>query len=66
MNHATPSTAITYRVNVAEAKLGISRSTIYRLVKKGDLVLVKIGERASGIIADSIHALIERNKPQQG
>lgn len=66
MTSSPVPTAITYRANVAEAKLGISRSTIYRLVKKGHLVLIKIGERASGITADSIHALIERNKPQQG
>ena len=58
--NAMPS-ALLYRINVAEAKLGVSRSTIYRLVNEGQLVLVKIGKRSSGITADSIHAMIERN-----
>ncbi|WP_025915588.1 AlpA family transcriptional regulator [Herminiimonas sp. CN] len=54
--------AILYRINVAEAKLGVSRSTIYRLVKDGQLDLVKIGKRSSGITADSINAMIERSR----
>jgi len=54
--------AILYRINVAEAKLGVSRSTIYRLVKEGQLDLVKIGKRSSGITADSINAMIERSR----
>lgn len=63
MQGATPAGgAILYRINVAEAKLGVSRSTIYRLVKEGQLDLVKIGKRSSGITADSINAMIERNK----
>ncbi len=66
MMSPTLPTAITYRVNVAEAKLGVSKSTIYRLAKEGELVLVKIGKRSSGITADSLLALIERNKAQRG
>ena len=64
MNGAMPtmSNALLYRINVAEAKLGVSRSTIYRLVKDGQLELVKIGKRSSGITSVSIHAMIERNK----
>lgn len=54
--------ALLYRIHTAEAKLGVSRSTIYRLVKEGQLVLIKIGKRSSGITAASVHALIERNK----
>ncbi|PLC54060.1 transcriptional regulator [Pollutimonas nitritireducens] len=48
-------------MHTAEAKLGVSRSTIYRLVNEGQLVLIKIGKRSSGITAASVHALIERN-----
>lgn len=59
---ASVSDALLYRINVAEAKLGVSRSTIYRLVKAGQLDLVKIGLRSSGITANSIHAMIERNR----
>ena len=63
MNCAAPvGGALLYRINVAEAKLGVSRSTIYRLVKDGQLELVKIGKRSSGITADSINAMIERNR----
>lgn len=51
-----------YRINVAEAKLGVSRATIYRLAKEGTLELVKIGKRSSGITAASITAMIEKNK----
>ena len=54
--------ALLYRIHTAEAKLGVSRSTIYRLVNEGELVLIKIGKRSSGITASSLHALIERNK----
>ncbi|WP_231654673.1 helix-turn-helix transcriptional regulator [Ralstonia solanacearum] len=60
---STPgSGALLFRINVAEAKLGVSRSTIYRLAKTGELELVKIGSRSSGITAASVHAMIERNK----
>lgn len=55
----TYTTPLVYRINVAEAKLGVSRSTIYRLIKDGQLKLVKIGRRASGVTADSVHALLE-------
>jgi excisionase family DNA binding protein len=58
--------ALLYRIHTAEAKLGVSRSTIYRLVNDGELVLIKIGKRSSGITASSLHALIERNKAVAG
>ncbi len=32
----------TYCINIAMAKLGISRSTLYRVVDKGHLELIKI------------------------
>jgi len=56
---AAPDSSLLYRINVAEAKLGVSRSTIYRLVKEGKLELVKIGRRSSGITVASILAMIE-------
>lgn len=56
------SNALLYRISIAETKLGVSRSTIYRLVNEGELELVKISKRSSGITAASLHALIERNK----
>jgi len=57
-----PDEAHLSRIHPTEAKLGVSRSTIYRLVNEGELVLIKIGKRSSGITAASVHALIERNK----
>ncbi len=60
--HRPATRALLYRINVAEAKLGVSRSTIYRLVHDGELELVKIGKRSSGITAAGLHEMIERNK----
>lgn len=57
---------LVYRINVAEAKLGVSRSTIYRLVHAGHLKLVKMGARASGVTAASVHAMIEGNSAAGG
>lgn len=59
MNSTTPTT---YRVNVAMAKLGVSRSTLYRLVDRGHLELIKISARASGITASSFSAYIEKQQ----
>lgn len=59
------SAPLVYRINVATEKLGVSRRTIYRLVDSGDLELVKIGARASGITAESIDALLTRGKTEQ-
>jgi hypothetical protein len=53
-----------YRVSMAMEKLSVSRAIIYRLAASGDLTLVKVGKRASGITADSIRALIERGVVQ--
>lgn len=60
--HHAATRALLYRINVVEAKLGVSRSKIYRLVHNGELELEKIGKRSSGITASSLHAMIERNK----
>lgn len=56
------SKPLIYRINAATEKLGVSRNTIYRLVKAGELVLVKISIRASGITAESIDAFLEKHK----
>lgn len=58
----TINSPTTYRVNVAMAKLGVSRSTLYRLVDKGHLELIKISARASGITASSFTAYIEQQQ----
>ena len=42
------------KVNEAATITATSRNTVYRLVQTGDLELVKLGERASGITTASI------------
>lgn len=49
---------IIYRINVAMAHLGISRTQIYRLVNSGKLELVKLGPKSSGITSESIHRFV--------
>ncbi len=49
-----------YRINTATQKLGVSRATIYRLVKAGELTLIKISDRASGITEESMNRHIAR------
>jgi len=61
VNTSNP-TPIIYRINDAIRQMGISRGTLYKLVKSGDLTLVKIGERASGITAESIIRHLEKNR----
>lgn len=55
MSQAQP---LVYRINIAMARLGVSRSTIYRMVADNKLVLTKISARASGITAASLEALV--------
>lgn len=45
---------LAYRVENAKYLLNLSKNTIYRLVKSGDLDLVKLGPRASAITRESI------------
>lgn len=47
-----------YRINVAMAKLGVCRTTIYQMVKRGELDLVQLSRRASGITVESLERLI--------
>lgn len=56
------SQPLIYRINAVTEKLGISRNTIYRLVKSGDLELVKVGARASGITTQSVNAFLAKGK----
>ena len=47
-----------YRIKAVMDMTGISRTTVYGLVDKGKLKLVKIGERFSGITAESVDAIM--------
>ncbi|MVW80211.1 helix-turn-helix domain-containing protein [Bordetella sp. 02P26C-1] len=63
---ATPpgNTALLYRLKEAEDVLALSRTMIYRLIKRGELEQVKIGD-ATRITASSVRALIERGKQRK-
>lgn len=45
---------LVYRINKAESLLGLSRSTVYRLVSSGELDLVKLSPRASAVTRENI------------
>ena len=53
-----------YRINRAGALLGVSRATTYRLVKDKKLELVKVGERASAMAAESLENHL-KGRPRQ-
>ncbi|HEX2655593.1 MAG TPA: helix-turn-helix domain-containing protein [Xanthobacteraceae bacterium] len=46
-----------HRINDVAAALGVSRNTIYRMVRRGVLTLVKIGPNSSGITDASVQRL---------
>ena len=53
------STQIILRMRQVQSRLGLSRSTIYLLIKSGDLVRpIKIGSRAVGWLEADIDAYI--------
>lgn len=64
--HQTPAAApkLLYRLREAEEVLGLSRTMIYRLIKRGDLEKVQIGD-ATRITVESVQALIERSKQKK-
>ena len=46
-----------HRINDVAAALGVSRNTIYRMVRRGALTLIRIGPNSSGITDASIQKL---------
>jgi len=66
VQHQAPAAApkLLYRLREAEEALGLSRTMIYRLVKRGDLEKVVIGD-ATRITVESVQALIERSKQKK-
>jgi excisionase family DNA binding protein len=51
-----------YRVSTAMKRLDVCRATIYRMAARGELELVRIGQRATRITADSIERAIAAGK----
>lgn len=50
----------TYKVNEVAEALGISRTTIYKLIGQGELQRIKLGA-STLIAAHSVDALLKRN-----
>lgn len=65
-NTFSPALMGVYRINRACELLGVSRATTYRLVRDKKLVLVKVGERASAITAESLEKHIKGQGLQNG
>lgn len=53
---------ILYKVSSAMKRLDVCRATIYRMAARGELELVKIGQRATRITAESIDRAIAAGK----
>lgn len=51
-----------YKVTSAMKKLDVCRATIYRMASRGELELVKLGERATRVTAESIERAIAAGK----
>lgn len=51
-----------YKVTSAMKKLDVCRATIYRMAGRGELDLVKIGQRATRVTAESIERAIAAGK----
>lgn len=54
MHQNASSRKLAERINPTAQLIGVSRATIYRLAKAGELDIVKLSERASGITRASI------------
>lgn len=50
------------KISSAMKKLDVCRATIYRMAGRGELQLVKIGERATRVTAESIEKVIAAGK----
>jgi len=53
---------VLYKVSSAMKRLDVCRATIYRMAARGELELVKIGQRATRITSDSIERAIAAGK----
>lgn len=57
MDTTTPLRVL--RPREAAAALGIGRSTLYQLISRGELCLVRLGPRAVGIRSDELERWIQ-------
>ena len=54
-----------YRISSVMKKLDVCRATVYRMAARGELELVKIGQRATRVTAESIERAISAGKQQR-
>ncbi len=54
-----PGAKLAYRINEAADAIGVSRSTIYELIHRGELELGKVAGR-SVILAENLEAYLKR------
>ncbi|MFC5460558.1 helix-turn-helix transcriptional regulator [Massilia niabensis] len=54
----TRRTPLRYRISMVMHLLDISHATVYRMIAKGDLELVKLGSRTSRITSASVQRII--------
>jgi len=48
-----------YKISNVMTLLDISRATVYRMIARGELALVKIGASSSRITSESVHSILE-------
>lgn len=56
---------MSYRIDEAVAVTGLSRPTLYRLIAKGDLSIVKVGTRTLIMASVLEDFLTQRTQPHQ-
>ena len=54
-----------YRISSVMKKLDVCRATVYRMAARSELELVKIGQRATRVTAESIDRAISAGKQQR-
>jgi len=59
---ADPIQSAVLRPPFASAYIGVSRSYLYLLVERGELPLLKLGRRASGIMRSDLDAWLEKQR----
>lgn len=51
-----------YRCAQAAAYIGVSRSQFYNLAKAGEMPILKLGERASGVLRSDLDAWLNKQR----
>lgn len=55
---AKPRTPMLYRISTVMALLEVSHATVYRMVSRGELVLVRLSARSSRITSESVAKVV--------